>query len=181
MFKLKCSYIIDYIFRFRNGSTSGNHCIHLNNFSSSSSSHNSYCSSRICIHTILPRWMLEKPELVCPSDSLQKGEVIGSGQYGMVYKGSYNHGTARFVYDIFSCHYFKIKSKLLVWLQRIMHMHFICLRLSLQWLHMKISDNLNILQYMDTDDDLDTNGRKLTAERSTTIFLNELISKLTKN
>ena len=108
VFKLKCSYIIDYIFRFRNGSTSGNHCIHLNNFSSSSSSHNSYCSSRISIHTILPHWMLEKPELVCPPDSKQKGELIGSGQYGMVYKGSYNHGTARFVYDIFSCHYFKI-------------------------------------------------------------------------
>ena len=170
MFKLNCTYIIGHIFRFRNGITSGNHCICLNKLSSSFSSQNSYCSSRICIHTILPHWMFEKPELICPPDSIQKGELIGSGQYGMVYKGSYNHGTARFVYDIFSCHYFKIKSKLLVWLQRIMHTHFICFRLNLPWLHMKIGDDLNILQYMDTDDDLDTNGRKLTAERSTTIF-----------
>ena len=108
VFKLRCTYTIDHIFRFRNGSNSENHCIYFNNFSPSSSSHNSYCSSRICIHTILPRWMLEKPELVCPPDSIQKGELIGSGQYGMVYKGSYNHGTARFVYDRFSFHSFKI-------------------------------------------------------------------------
>ena len=108
MFKLNCTYIIGHIFRFRNGITSGNHCICSNKLSSSSSSRNSYCSSRICIHTILPHWMLEKPELVCPPDSIQKGELIGSGQYGSVYKGSYNIGTARFVYDIFSFQYFKI-------------------------------------------------------------------------
>ena len=46
---------------------------------------------------ILPGWMLEKPELVCPPNSIQKGDLIGSGQYGSVYKGYYIQGTARFV------------------------------------------------------------------------------------
>ena len=46
---------------------------------------------------ILPGWMLEKPELVCPPNSIQTGDLIGSGQYGSVYKGYYIQGTARFV------------------------------------------------------------------------------------
>ena len=47
------------------------------------------------IHAILPEWMLEKTELICPPNSIHRNELLGSGQYGTVHKGCYTHGTAR--------------------------------------------------------------------------------------
>ena len=44
---------------------------------------------------VLPEWVLEKPHMVCPPKSVKVNELIGSGQYGTVYKGYYIHGQAR--------------------------------------------------------------------------------------
>ena len=68
-------------------------CPHTTIFPSLTS--DSCCDSQHGIHTILPEWMLEKTELICPPNSIHRNELIGSGQYGTVHKGSYTHGTAR--------------------------------------------------------------------------------------
>ena len=41
-------------------------------------------------------------------------------------------------------------------------------RLNLQWQQVEIGDDMVILQDMDTDDDMDKNGRELTAGQLTT-------------
>ena len=44
---------------------------------------------------VLPDWVLEKPHMVCPPNSVIVNKRLGSGQYGNVYKGFYIHGNAR--------------------------------------------------------------------------------------
>ena len=50
---------------------------------------------QISLLPVLPDWVLEKPHMVCPPKSIKLNELIGSGQYGTVYKGYYIHGQAR--------------------------------------------------------------------------------------
>ena len=45
---------------------------------------------------------------------------------------------------------------------------FNCCRLNLQWQHVEIGDDMIILQDMDSDDDMNKNGRELTAGQLTT-------------
>ena len=52
-------------------------------------------SDNNCICSVLPSWILEKPEMICPTNSIQKKQVLGSGQFGTVHKGVYLHGNAR--------------------------------------------------------------------------------------
>ena len=44
----------------------------------------------------LPDWVLEKPHMVCPPNSVIVNKLLGSGQYGNVYKGCYICGNARY-------------------------------------------------------------------------------------
>ena len=71
---------------------------------------------------------------------------------------------------ICNMHIIFLKAKLTSFsLRRIVQTYFyFCYRLNLQWQHMKIGDDLIILQDMDTDDDMDTPKK----------FQNELISKM---
>ena len=43
---------------------------------------------------ILPAWITEKRDMICPSGSVRKHKLLGSGQYGHVHKGAFHHGNA---------------------------------------------------------------------------------------
>jgi hypothetical protein len=42
--------------------------------------------------SLLPTWI--KPQWIYPWKSISKSYMLGSGEYGIVFKGTYSHGTA---------------------------------------------------------------------------------------
>ena len=46
------------------------------------------------ISPLLPSWMHDKHDLICPKNSIKKTELIGTGQFGTVHKGTFHHGNA---------------------------------------------------------------------------------------
>ena len=45
-------------------------------------------------HWILPNWLQQKTEMIFPKESIVKGECIGRGQFGSVFKGKLIQGNA---------------------------------------------------------------------------------------
>ena len=43
---------------------------------------------------ILPDWLSGRKEMIFPSDCIVKGDKLGSGQYGSVYRGTLFQGQA---------------------------------------------------------------------------------------
>ena len=56
------------------------------------------CQSQNCSHEImklmkyLPEWV--EPHMVYPESSIEKKEILGQGQYGIVHKGLFHNGNA---------------------------------------------------------------------------------------
>ena len=44
--------------------------------------------------SILPDWLIERKEMIFPPLCIKKGEPIGEGQFGSVFKGVFTHGNA---------------------------------------------------------------------------------------
>ena len=42
----------------------------------------------------VPTWLDENKEIVFSPEHIQRKEMLGSGQYGVVYKGTFSHGKA---------------------------------------------------------------------------------------
>ena len=42
----------------------------------------------------LPKWLLKRPELAFQQQFIQKGQILGSGHYGTVFKGTLMQGNA---------------------------------------------------------------------------------------
>ena len=49
-------------------------------------------------HHMLPGWLKKKKEIIFLQRSIKKGEMIGSGQFGAVFKGTLNLGNAVYVF-----------------------------------------------------------------------------------
>ena len=47
-----------------------------------------------CSCLILPQWILDHQDMIFPNSSIKKISVLGSGQFGTVYKGTYSQGNA---------------------------------------------------------------------------------------
>ena len=43
----------------------------------------------------LPTWLKLRKEMIFPKESIETMHQIGSGQFGAVFKGTFNHGNAR--------------------------------------------------------------------------------------
>ena len=43
---------------------------------------------------VVPDWLLQRPEMIYQPQFIQKGQALGSGQYGMVFKGKLMQGNA---------------------------------------------------------------------------------------
>ena len=43
---------------------------------------------------MLPQWILDKPDMIYPQNSIKKKGALGTGQFGTVYKGTYCQGNA---------------------------------------------------------------------------------------
>ena len=41
---------------------------------------------------VLPAWITQRPNMICPAKSIIRKQLIGSGQYGEVHKGVFLHG-----------------------------------------------------------------------------------------
>ena len=48
-------------------------------------------------HHMLPRWLQEKKEMIFLQRNIEKGELLGSGQFGVVFKGTLTLGNAVYV------------------------------------------------------------------------------------
>ena len=44
--------------------------------------------------SILPKWLTVKPEMIYQPWCIDKGQALGHGQYGTVFKGRLNQGNA---------------------------------------------------------------------------------------
>ena len=47
-----------------------------------------------CSCLILPQWILDHADMIFSSNSIKRIAIIGSGQFGTVYKGMYSQGNA---------------------------------------------------------------------------------------
>ena len=47
-----------------------------------------------CSCLILPQWILDHGDMIFPPNSIKKQGILGSGQFGTVYKGTYCQGNA---------------------------------------------------------------------------------------
>ena len=63
--------------------------VHCENSSQHTSSTESKCS---CF--MLPQWILDKPDMIYPQNSIKKKGALGTGQFGTVHKGTYCQGNA---------------------------------------------------------------------------------------
>ena len=53
------------------------------------------CSSNTPGDTLLlPQWLLDKKEMIYSKDCVEKHEKLGSGQYGLVFRGRLKQGNA---------------------------------------------------------------------------------------
>ena len=43
---------------------------------------------------ILPKWLLQRQDMIFPYNRIEKKEMLGHGQYGTVNKGIFHHGNA---------------------------------------------------------------------------------------
>ena len=43
---------------------------------------------------VLPEWLIQKPEMIYQPRFIQKGQTLGSGNYGTVFKGKLMQGNA---------------------------------------------------------------------------------------
>ena len=48
--------------------------------------------------SIIPKWLTERKEMVYPQSGIERHQELGSGQYGMVFKGRLKQGNAVYVY-----------------------------------------------------------------------------------
>jgi hypothetical protein len=58
-----------------------------------SGSHGSLAEFK-CSCLVLPQWILDHADMIFPTNSIKKLGIIGSGQFGTVYKGTYCQGNA---------------------------------------------------------------------------------------
>ena len=58
-----------------------------------SDSHGSLAESK-CSCLILPQWILDHSDMIFPPNSIKRMAILGSGQFGTVYKGTYCQGNA---------------------------------------------------------------------------------------
>ena len=47
-----------------------------------------------CSCLVLPQWILDHPDMIFSDSSIKKISVLGSGQFGTVYKGTFTQGHA---------------------------------------------------------------------------------------
>ena len=47
-----------------------------------------------CSCLVLPQWILDHPDMIFSNSSIKKISVLGSGQFGTVYKGTFTQGHA---------------------------------------------------------------------------------------
>ena len=47
-----------------------------------------------CSCLVLPQWILDHPDMIFSNNSIKKISVLGSGQFGTVYKGTFTRGHA---------------------------------------------------------------------------------------
>ena len=47
-----------------------------------------------CSCLVLPQWILDHPDMIFSNNSIKKISVLGSGQFGTVYKGTFTQGHA---------------------------------------------------------------------------------------
>ena len=63
-------------------------CTQTTGVSSSNRRKNSYVSRSEYNHEILPMWLQAKESMIYSKHTVQKGQQIGQGQYGTVFKGT---------------------------------------------------------------------------------------------
>ena len=44
--------------------------------------------------SVLPNWLMARPEMIYPPQCIETGKMLGHGQYGTVFKGKYVQGNA---------------------------------------------------------------------------------------